>query len=417
MGWFGNIRNRLKESRRSTLVLLVAIPFITIGLTFVGIQSYNWLTGRPATPFSFDIGSLWADEANDVEVDEGLVKKTPIVLPVRIRPKSIPGTTAPTPKRVIPKISAKNRAFISTLTVENKSESDKPMSVDLLTFPKFQQVKFDADALNPIKYKYLKRLKQDYLINPEITPDSKKWFVGLSIAPMLSYRTFNFNDAERSGVVIAGDTRYNFGLTRDQRNRTDQSLPSFSFGLDIGRTLSKRLSVKTGFYYATYGEELQIKQANELDPNYNTAVYFNRKPQYEAFSAAPVEESGGIPFTNRYAYFEIPLGIEYKLIKLKNTQLALDLGASFQRLDHVDALVYDVETDYYYWFSEKHDLFRRVGYNTSAGVVVSQYVGNTLELFVSPRMIFNMHSTYSDDFPIIQRQYSSGLKLGFKQHF
>jgi hypothetical protein len=77
--------------------------------------------------------------------------------------------------------------------------------------------------------------------------------------------------------------------------------------------------------------------------------------------------------------------------------------------------VYDFETDYYYWADKQESIFRRNGLATSAGITLSQYVTERFEVFINPQFKFNLTSTFERPYPVIQNQYTSGLRIGFKQ--
>ena len=66
--------------------------------------------------------------------------------------------------------------------------------------------------------------------------------------------------------------------------------------------------------------------------------------------------------------------------------------------------------------NEKNDVFRRFGIGSQIGLTVSQYVADKTELFINPQFKFNLNSTFKEPYPVSQNQYTTGLRIGFKQH-
>ena len=61
------------------------------------------------------------------------------------------------------------------------------------------------------------------------------------------------------------------------------------------------------------------------------------------------------------------------------------------------------------------EIFNTYGVGTITGVTLSQYFGERLELFVNPTFKYNITSTFKRPYAVDQNQYSTGLRLGFKQ--
>ena len=120
------------------------------------------------------------------------------------------------------------------------------------------------------------------------------------------------------------------------------------------------------------------------------------------------------PYKTKYSYLEVPLGVSLDFLKLNKLKITADVAVTFQKLDHVNALVYDFETDYYYWMNSKEELFRKFGIGTMGGVTLSQFVGERLEMFVNPHFKINLNSTFKKPYPVEQNQYTTGIRLGLK---
>jgi hypothetical protein len=133
-------------------------------------------------------------------------------------------------------------------------------------------------------------------------------------------------------------------------------------------------------------------------------------------SPETVEESRDkIPFNNYYGYLEIPLLANYRIWKKDNFNFDLQGGFSYTYLNHVDAMVYDFETDVYYWISKRSfDYLNRHNANAYLGFSISQYISPNVEIFANPQFRMTLRSTFSENYLVKQHQYSAGMRLGMK---
>lgn len=405
-----HIKSLLKK--RSTLASVVIVPAVLVGLGLVVFQTYSAVTGESLFDFDFKIGKLWQTSEPKKETEDGYNFIETFTGDFEL-------DNASEDNDFIDFIRLSQEPIITKL----KPQFAAAEEVEKKTEAKVRSEYFDVSTIDPIKItsllkskqfiKYQARLESEYLINPNITPLEGKWYVGVSFSPTLNYRTFGYDPTLVTGVAIEGNYRYTFGLTENQRNVSDKSVTAYTVGVDVGRKITDKLSVRTGIYYAHYGEQVLVQRADKEDIGYEGASFYSQKPHYQIYSSADALES--IPFKNRYSYFEIPLGINIKVLEKKNTDIGLDVGITLQKLDHVNALVYDFDTDYYYWMNSKQEMFREFGVGTNVGFTFSQFLGERLQLVLNPHFKMNLNSTFKKPYPVNQNQYTTGLRVGLQR--
>ncbi len=395
-----------------SLASIFLIPSIAAGLGLVVFQTFSFFTGKSFKDLNFDIGRLW-------EYKESGFLDEPITEDNVVYYSSIKQSTKAIEKPKLSFVGRQNLPKVKSRVVLDVKQGDYESNIGTKYFSKdldsLQNIEVKPFAQNQLLLKYFTRLDNEYLINPNIVGKSGKWYVGLSLAPTLNFRSFRYNTEDISGILVDGNYRYTFGLTEDARNSSDRFITSFSAGFDFGRRLTNRLRVYSGLYYSTYGEQIQISSVCKLDPNYAVSSFVNKKPEYRSFSTSKLEDN--IPYSNKYSFIEIPIGLTYDLVVKPKSKISVEGGINLQRLDNVNALVYDFETDYYYWLtSKKEQLFTMKGIGFSTGVSISQFIDNRLEMFINPNFKYNLKSTFIGSYPVSQNQYSTGIRLGFRHH-
>jgi hypothetical protein len=115
---------------------------------------------------------------------------------------------------------------------------------------------------------------------------------------------------------------------------------------------------------------------------------------------------------------EIPITLSYLVLDNPKVDISVQAGLYGIMMDHANALIYDFETDFYYWMNRTdYEIYRKYGFGGTGGVVLSQFIGHKLEVFVNPQFKYNFTSTFKDPYPVQQKQYATGFRLGFRQHF
>lgn len=393
-----------------SLAAVVVTPLVLGGLALVGFQTYSLVTGKRFKDLNFDIGRLWEQVTNKQAIEPKqevrFIKSVP-------NPNFVfPQNRDNTPLRTVelPVIKSKDAKLVSP----NKYQQDVLPQFDKLeALPNISDIDIPTLLQTPFLTKYYNRLSSENLINPNISPYQGKWFIGFAFSPTLNYRTFSYDAHYVNGVAIDGNYRYTFGLTEKERNTSDKAITSFNIGIDFGKSINARSRIVSGIYFAKYGEQLQVKNADHTNLNYPNAAFMGHTPIYEVFDENQPEAN--IPYSNAYSYLEIPVGISFDFIHYDRSKISLDAALSFQKLLDVNALVYDFNTDYYYWITEKNQLFREYSMGGMLGITASQFVADKLELFVNPQFKINLNSTFQKPYPVNQNQYSAGLRIGFRQ--
>jgi len=409
----GSQQNSIKEklTSRSALATWLVGPAIVAGIALLGFQTYSLITGKSFSDFDFGIGKLWANEEVILAPDDTDNSKSNFARAIeRGLANSNTTKTILSKESIVPRVRQRSASIVKDNSVASVVNSEKVKELFLREIISTSSIKVDFGSKQ--LQKYVSRLQNEYLINPSLVPVKGKWFVGFSFTPSVCYRNFGYKTELVPGVAQEGNTQYTFGLTEEERNKKDKAITSYSVGIDFGKRISSRLSVFSGLHYAKYGEQISVQIADIENPNYEMSSFMGQQPQYERTSDTDGET---LPYTNKYSFLEVPLGVSYTLKEYSKSNISLNAAVILQKLDHVNVLVYDFNTDYYYWMNSKEEIFREYGIGGSLGVSFSQYLGERLEVYASPQFKYNLNSTFKSPYPITQNQYTVGLQVGLKQ--
>jgi hypothetical protein len=397
---------------KSKLVYWALVPAVMLGIALLFFQTYSLVTGKSFRDFDFHIGKLWHTEnaAKELKKSQTVIMPKPNLVGPSLLDQSS-SLIDNLKKQVISALPAKRTTLQPADNIEVKANSTYAKELFNLTL--IDNVNISSLIQSKQLQKYYAKIESDYLINPDMLPKEGKWYVGISFTPTLNYRTFSYDASQVAGMAQDDEHVYTFGLTETSRNQTDKPITSYTIGIDVGRILNDKISVFSGLHYANYGEQILVRTADLKNPNYETAKFMGTCPLYERFD--PQNRENNIPYTNSYSFIEIPVGLNINLRSFEKSRLTMDLGLNFQKMDHVNALVYDFETDYYYWLNRKEEIFTKFGIGSEVGITLSQYVGERLELFINPQFKYTLNSTLKKPSPISQNQYATGLRIGFKQ--
>lgn len=396
-------------SRYSALAVSAAV----VGIALLLFQAYSHYTGKAFKPFNFEVGSLWDAESNSPINDP--IEETDIVLEVIPQRSNL--STLIRPEVTIPdnyfKASpVKNARFIDA------DRSERAAGIFELNSSSLERIEPMSMSLvynSALAVKYQKQLQNDYLVNPNLEPDKGRWYVGFSFAPSISYRSFNYSTADIAGAAYKDETYYVFGMTQSYRNNSDRMISTYSAGVDVGVAVNDRFTISTGLYYSVYGESISISTIPEDDINVDKANYYGHEPLY----SSPDNNTDGdhLSYDNRYSYIEVPLNVEFCVKENERSSISIQAGTYLRKLDHVNALIYDFETDFYYWLPKNGiEIYNDLGIGVSGGVSISQFVSKHVEVFMNPQFKYNLSSTFDDCYPVDQHHYTTGLRLGIKQH-
>ena len=381
---------RKKITSRSTIVTWLLAPAILGGMALLGFQTYGLMTGKSFSEFNFEIGKLWSTEEITpvaIETNGPSNLASSILRELVAEPQDIRALEDVD----IPQVIRKTLVLTNENAINEIVKSEKIK--ELFSSEAIIVNSISANFGNKQIQKYVERMQNDYLINPALVPRHGSWYIGFSFAPSVCYRSFSYNASNVPGVVREGNTAYTFGLTENERNTTDKTITSYAVGFDFGKRISAKLSLFSGLHYAQYGEQLHVRSVDKNNPNYQMSSFMGNQPQFERLVEGSTES---LPYTNKYSFLEIPLGVSYTIKEYSKAKIAINTAVVIQKLDHVNALVYDFNTDYYYWMNSKETIFRKYGLGGSIGVSFSQYVGERLEVYAAPQFKYNLHSTYNE---------------------
>ena len=402
-----DINNNNKSSTRMSLLL---VPAITIGLSLLGFQTYIWVTGETFKGFSLDIGRLWSSD--DTPVDKLDEQKTPSSYVYEVEDTEV-SLSSELDGIILPNLKSKNTETIKQVFEQEIVTSSSAIEKIASTLDRIDHIDINPLINNDLHAKYIDRLKSESLISPNMVPKQGKLYWGVNFSPAFSYRIFNIDVNKVNGIAEDQNRVYTTGLTEEKRNTLDKAITAYSFGLDFGKQIGEKFSVYSGFHIAGYGEQILVSTINQENPNFCYAEFHNRKPAYAATESTL--NSKNIPFTNQYKYIEIPLGVQYTVSKFDKAKIAIDLGAYCQKVYQVNALLYDFDTDYYYWFNDNDAIIKDKGLGISVGASLIQNLTERIELTFNPYMKFNLNSTFSDSYSVHQNQYSTGVRVGIRQ--
>ncbi|MFT4522395.1 MAG: hypothetical protein ACI8ZN_001345 [Bacteroidia bacterium] len=414
----GSTQNISKQIIRKRLKFgaLILSPILLIGVAAIGFQLWFGVNGEFSL-FNFDIGKLWPwSDSKEVVRSEPIVETTERF---RITPPSAPNETkspyanlakfsSTIPK--VPKIS--NQTSLATMVAQRVYIS----STDVLQVQPFIPENFTRSG------KYIDLSKKDYLIPNDLKAKRSTFALGASFAPSVTYRRLNYNDLNAVARVDQQQA-YTYGQSREYRKNNDRAILNFYSGVDFYYHPNSNWSFQTGFYYSSHGEKLQVIDASEkgsgqnlpLSPNSPFAKHQGIFDSPEMVDFNPDQE---LPFSNYYGFLEVPVLASYRILNLTtHTSFQIQLGASYAYLDHADAVLYNYETNQYYWIpSSDFKLFNKHFLNMIGGVSVSQYISEEIELFVNPQFKTAVTQTFRSDYEIKQNQWALGLRLGMKVH-
>lgn len=410
-------KNRSLKKRHSIIALLL-IPFLFLGLGSIWYQFIAGNNDGGVFGFDFNIGKLWAPEEVEIPAEEISRNTWNNLL------ASSSDNTEET--RNDEKVSAassraefynnpisKNLGAKKEIVKVKEAEIYSKISIPALNL-KHHELKTISE--NTFSYKYAQKLEKPYLINPNLSVKKSKFSIGLSFAPNYSFRVLKYRSSDVYATRVDPGAVYTFSQTEGYRNSNDKPTSNFFASLDVYYRLGDRVSISSGLSYATFGERIQVLKLGDNHPaRTDNPLFFDLPPWYGSPETESAEGSDIIPFDNRYSYIEVPIMAHVKIAQIDNIRLDGQIGGAIGFLDHADALVYDFETDYYYWLPKKDvGVYNQQIYSTTVGLNVSQYISNQIELFANPQIRYNLSSTFKNNYGIRQNQYATALRLGFR---
>ncbi len=405
-----------KIGKRVKIGALVLSPFILIGVASIIFQLSSIKNGE-YTLFDFNLGKLWSWAISSNKDDSPEMS-----LPVQSASPLLPIIESQIAERnsTIREIFlAKPREVKSVQTAAANADIGK---IEILPALHVQNIK-PVEWYTPLRTsRFFEPMEKEFLISPDIKVKRSKMAVGASFAPSLTYRSLaygNLGDVAR----IDNQTAYTYGQSQEYRKRHDKAIMNFYSGLDVYMNLTDRWTFQTGFYYASYGEKLQVIKLDDDGSslpvsNSENSPFKGEQALFDSPEMVEYDDDQMLPFSNYYGMIEVPLTISYKALDVSN-QLTLEVqaGVSYAFMDHADMLLYDYETNKYYWINTSaFELLNQHLFSTMAGISISQYISKEIEVFANPQFKYSLTPTFTQAYEIKQHQWATGLRLGMKVH-
>jgi len=394
----------------------VTVPLIAFGAITIFFQLFNGSKGEFGL-YDFDLGKLWPwNEAVAERVEE-----RPAISLTPERPRRSARIAAP--------VTRHKEAVRSVRNVARKVSSTKrttaPMQIEKRTdFERLQLDEIDKAELFLLEESMdVSNLSErEYLVPKHLKLHRKRFAIGASFAPSYSYRRFGYRDLSRV-ARIEDQMAYTYGQTKTYRNETDGAILNFYSGLDVYMHVSDRITVQSGVYYTTFGEQMQVVNRPENRSDIRSSLVEENDPfkAHDALYCSPETQEATmnevVPFNNYFAFVEIPVNIAYKLTKLGGTAIEAQAGLSYAYMVQSDALMYNYSNNEYHWISDPgFQYLNRQFLFANTGVIMSQYFSKQVELFLNPQFKYALTSTFSEDYELEQNQLSIGMRLGMKVH-
>lgn len=402
--------------RRVRIGAFFLIPFILIGGGTIIFQ----LTSGDGNlgSFDFNIGKLWSWATTPNEPEPASVESEydQVITPLPKYAKQPEVTKADQIPTV--KVRPKRSAPIITGSQVSSRPDDRKQPFKLV----------EVNTLNPPNtFNYLSSgrhidlQKKEYLIPQDIETVRSRVAVGASFAPGISYRRLGYHDIN-SVARVENQTAYTYGQSKEFRNNNDRPIMNFYSGIDVYVNLNKRWSIQSGFYYSSHGEKLLVINKNEPSPMNSKvseeSAFLNRQSVFDSPEMVDYTANEELPFSNYYGLMEVPLIVGYQALELNEMlHVNVQLGASYGYLDHADVLMYNYETNKYFWIpSSNFSLINKHFLSGIAGVEVAQYISKEIEIFANPQFKYALTPTFKSDYEIKQNQWAVGMRMGMKVH-
>ena len=135
----------------------------------------------------------------------------------------------------------------------------------------------------------------------------------------------------------------------------------FQTGVTVEKNLVGRLNIKTGLTYMFLSNNIQI--GNKID-----SLSTNGTTTYNNGNGISPYNNGLLPlYNNHFRFIQLPLVVQFNIIKKEQFSLFLEGGASADFLINSNALLYNGATNTYY---TNKDLYNRVVYTGLGGIGV-----------------------------------------------
>ncbi|MEP7258273.1 MAG: outer membrane beta-barrel protein [Flavitalea sp.] len=177
---------------------------------------------------------------------------------------------------------------------------------------------------------------------------------------------------------------------------------SYSLGVALKRTLSKRLAVSAGLSYVQYNARTEV--GNKIDAsqvvNNGPAGYLRVETYY---LNAQVQE-----YKNRYHFIYLPVSAHLQLNRGDKLPVYLNAGMALSKLISSNSLHFDGATGVYY---SNNDLINKTQFDVSSGISVVLFNRHSAPLWLGPAFRYNISPLLQKDVSGAKRLVYAGLDL------
>lgn len=308
------------------------------------------------------------------------------------------------------------------VSLENKKNNS-----DIIIKKKHQKRSLFAEIFPEF---YSKNFSQNNFNNTKV---NKSWTIGGAFAPAYSYRHLTETN------TIAGTNYY---------NNIESAVFTYSGGVNVQYKPQKRLSVQTGIYYSSMGQDMEhisvyanniynlldekyrdryisayniVNSAGEINFNFSL-VYFDETATARVKNLSDAKDSYDLssPIFNKlnanirqsFDYIEVPLIIRYKIIdKIIDVNLIGGVGANFLVGNNV-YLMYENSKE----VIGKTNGVNDINYSGSLGFGLEYPILNNVNILIEPSIKYYLNPINSTS-AVESHPYSLGIYTGVSYSF
>jgi hypothetical protein len=341
---------------------------------------------------------------------------TKTVAEIPKKPQIAHKTTLPVVNKPTPIIKREEKSeFIDIqklqLLKEEKNETILLASIDNNHKPVLKQN--DINILN----ENTEFINMDEYKLPESEVKKQLWSVGMTAAPLVSYRKTT-NDIEQLNGT------------------TEKPLTSYSVGMNVRYKVAKRWKIQSGVYMSEMG---QI--SNNVVVNKQPSHAVANKNTYDINTSAgniQVEDNGdevigklaennkkptrgGIDgyssdiqadFVQNFEYIEVPLLINYNVI---NRKVSMNISGGVSTNFLYNSYTYIEDNDKYYNLNSRYDNMKNVNYSGVVGIELEYPIVTRLNFNLQPTFRYSLNSITDNSQKVYP--YSFGIYTGLRYSF
>ena len=231
-------------------------------------------------------------------------------------------------------------------------------------------------AINKASQTVPEKLKLKTAINPKDKADSsaavaavkqpdkktsKSWQYGIQFGFGIPYTMNGINNTVFTTNTSSLTAAPAVVTTVNNKPATPSPGMMFQSGVTVEKNLVGRLNIKTGLTYMFLSNNIQI--GNKID-----SLSANGTTTYNNGNGISPYGNGLLPlYNNHFRFIQLPLVVQFNIIKKEQFSLFLEGGASADFLINSNALLFNGATNTYY---TNKDLYNRVVYTGLGGIGV-----------------------------------------------